>query len=713
MSWGTELWDQYDNLSSYTNKAIDFLDVFSNFVRQRCIIEIEYASKIRRLTKNFIPKKSKDDDYYQFSYTKAFLTLLNETNDVAGQHEVIAENLTTNIANNLSDLIKNLKEQRKRCLLDGNKLNIKLLDQEDTLSKSKKNYEKNYKESIKAQIGYEKADADLNLSRADVEKHRANSQNKTKCNEEAKLHYGNRLLEYNEMKRSHYNHHLPAVLQRLQEVESDRIKNYSDFVKAYVHVCKNVLPIVNTCYDNIEKGANEIDHALDNRLVIEKYKSGFEIPEDEQFVDLSENAMMTDHPLTNPQFIAHSNHNNKVAISDQKNANHFYVNNSSSQICNSSLQNVNILNTNNSSNHTSSNSNFSSSTNNHNETKPGTNYTVSFKNTLSKKSLIKKRNVLFNIFGSQKDDFSDLPPNQRRKKLLAKIDAINSQLAQEKAARDAMLRMREVYEKNPSMGNPLSIDGQLNESSHRLTKLNNELNRYQTYLRDIESSINLTHAKSPCQNQQNNQKSSNNQDKINHSSSFSINSQNNENSENSYRLNDGSLSSEDCSLKRDEYDMIENCQYYPSLGHCIALYDFDGSSEGSIPMKIGQTFEVVELDQGDGWTRVRMNYNNNEDNLPVNNNSEKCNSKDSKSSASNSNKSSSLNEDENYCINRDSHLANGVKVKCSMTSTENPSQLNNGTIDNLSTRDEINPLLLEGFVPTSYVKITMYLEIAK
>lgn len=41
------------------------------------------------------------------------------------------------------------------------------------------------------------------------------------------------------------------------------------------------------------------------------------------------------------------------------------------------------------------------------------------------------------------------------------------------------------------------------------------------------------------------------------------------------------------------------------LGTCRALYAFDATSEGSIPMAEGEDLQVIELDQGDGWTRVR------------------------------------------------------------------------------------------------------------
>merc|ERR1711972_836895 len=92
MSWGVELWDQYDNLAYHTNKGIEFLDKYGHFIRERCTIEQEYASKLRRLAKSYQPKKKEEEDH-QFSTYKSFKDVLNEVVDLAGQHEVIAENL--------------------------------------------------------------------------------------------------------------------------------------------------------------------------------------------------------------------------------------------------------------------------------------------------------------------------------------------------------------------------------------------------------------------------------------------------------------------------------------------------------------------------------------------------------------------------------------------------------------------------------------------
>lgn len=81
-----------------------------------------------------------------------------------------------------------------------------------------------------------------------------------------------------------------------------------------------------------------------------------------------------------------------------------------------------------------------------------------------------------------KDDYSDLPPNQRRKKLTAKIQDLQQKIHLEAAARDGLMKMKVVYEANSLLGDPMTVEGQLNESEHKLEKLKSELSKYQLYL---------------------------------------------------------------------------------------------------------------------------------------------------------------------------------------------------------------------------------------
>ena len=54
-------------------------------------------------------------DFVSFRFTscKAFKILMNEINDLAGQHEVVAENLQANVIKELNALVKDIREERK------------------------------------------------------------------------------------------------------------------------------------------------------------------------------------------------------------------------------------------------------------------------------------------------------------------------------------------------------------------------------------------------------------------------------------------------------------------------------------------------------------------------------------------------------------------------------------------------------------------------
>ena len=62
MSWGTELWDRYDAMCTYTSSGVDFLDnSVAKFMKERSTIETEYAKKLRKLVKEFSPKDMPSD----------------------------------------------------------------------------------------------------------------------------------------------------------------------------------------------------------------------------------------------------------------------------------------------------------------------------------------------------------------------------------------------------------------------------------------------------------------------------------------------------------------------------------------------------------------------------------------------------------------------------------------------------------------------------
>ncbi|XP_037935474.1 formin-binding protein 1-like isoform X4 [Teleopsis dalmanni] len=564
MSWGIELWDQYENLSIHTNKGIEFLDKYGNFIRDRLAIESEYAAKLRRLVKNYQPKKKEEEDN-EFSSWQAFRNVLKEIGDLAGQREVVAESLQLQIIQAVTLLSKTLREERKKCLNDGTTLQQNLNYQLGALERAKRNYEKAYRDSEKAIESYKKADMDFNLSRAEVERHKNVMTQKIQQSDDAKNEYANQLQKTNNLQQQHYNVMLPAVFNRLQELDEKRTRGIREFIVGAAKVESEVAPIIAICMQGIVKAGESINEKEDSFKVIERYQSGFTPPIDIPFEDLSKQ----DHD-------------------------------------------------------TSQDSHYSNMQSNH----------LTMKGTMSANKL-KKRVGIFNIFGSnknsltadgQKEDFSDLPPNQRRKKLQAKIAELQQKISQETAARDGLMKMKVVYEANSSLGNPMTVEGQLNESEHKLEKLKIDLKKYQGYLekanqvpmannspqanRNTFQNGHRTSRHSNGSTEDNNDEGDDQPDDAGSLSSSSASPESGLGTSHTSLPGSGQGSANENAIGEDAYFETEIEALQP-LGTCRALYPFEATSEGSIPMNEGEELQVIEIDQGDGWTRVRrMNGSN-------------------------------------------------------------------------------------------------------
>lgn len=561
MGWGIDLWDQYENLATHSQKGIDFLERYGNFIRDRSAIEVEYAGKLRRLVKSYQPKKSKEDEENEFSSFQAFKCVLKEVADLAGQREVVAENLQLQVLQGISLLAKNLRDERKKSLNEGALLTQNLNSQIAALDRAKRNYEKAFREAEKSIDSYQRADADLHLSRAEVEKQRNNMNIRCGQSEDAKNEYANQLQKTNKLQQTHFESSLPEVFNRLQELDEKRTRGLKEFIKGGADVESAVAPIIARCLEGMIKAADAINEKEDSLKVIEKYQSGFQPPGDLPFEDLSK------------------------ADSDTSN---------------------------NSQNYTSTS---------------GLNH-LTAKGTTTQK--LKKRVGIFGIFASNKnnlstdgmkEDFSDLPPTQRRKKLAGKVQELQQKVAQEQAASEGLMKMKGVYEANSLLGDPRSVEEQLNESVNKLDKLKMELQRYQKLLDQANSQTIVQHSPQANRVIQNGQRSSRHSNGSNHHDHH-----NDDHGEDHPDHDAGSLSSSSASPESGlgtshtslpgsgqgstndqpiNDEMYYEAEALPPLGTCKALYPFDATSEGSIPMSEGEELLVIELDQGDGWTRVR------------------------------------------------------------------------------------------------------------
>ncbi|XP_037257060.1 formin-binding protein 1 isoform X19 [Falco naumanni] len=528
MSWGTELWDQFDNLEKHTQWGIDVLEKFIKFVKERTEIELSYAKQLRNLSKKYQPKKnSKEEEEYRYTSTRAFLATLNEMNDYAGQHEVISENMTSLITGELTRYVQELKQERKSHFHDGRKAQQHIETCWKQLEASKRRFERDCKEADRAQQYFEKMDADINVTKADVEKARQQAQLRHQMAEDSKAEYSSTLQKFNSEQHDHYYTHIPNIFQKIQEMEERRIVRIGESMKTFAEVDRQVIPIIGKCLDEITKAAESIDHKNDSQLVIEAFKSGFEPPGDIDFED-----------FTQPM---------KRTVSE------------------------------------------SSLSNSRGDGKSELKFGGKSKGKLW--PFIKKNK------GAGPEDFSHLPPEQRRKKLQQKVDELNKDIQKEMDQRDALTKMKDVYIKNPQMGDAASVDHRLAELGQNIEKLRLEAQKFEGWLAEVEGRL-------PMRNEQARRQSG--LYEAQNTSAVNSCAQDRESPDGSY-TEEQSQETEMKVPATDFDDEFDDEEPLPTIGTCKALYTFEGQNEGTISVAEGEMLYVIEEDKGDGWTRIRRN----------------------------------------------------------------------------------------------------------
>ncbi|XP_064845701.1 formin-binding protein 1-like isoform X2 [Oncorhynchus masou masou] len=536
MTWGTELWDQFENLDKHTQWGIDFLERYAKFVKERLEIEQTYAKQLRNLVKKYCPKRSKDDEP-RFSSCMSFYSILNELNDYAGQREVVAEEMGHNVYGELMRYSQDLKSERKHHLQEGRKAQQYLDQCWKHMDNSKKKFERECKEAEKSQISYDRLDNDINATKSEVEKAKSQLYLRTHSADESKNEYAAQLQNFNGEQWKHFNVAIPQIFKNLQDMDERRTVKLGETYRSFAEVERRVVPIISKCLEGMVTAAKAVDQRKDSAIVVESFKSGFEPPGDFPFEDYSQNLSRTgsDNTISTPK-------NEGVVKPDPK-------------------------------------------------------------HSISKAA----KNKLW-LFGKKPkapslEDFSHLPPEQRRKRLQARIDELSKELQKEVDQRDALNKMKDVYEKNPQMGDPQSLQPKISETMCNMEKLRSEIHKNESWLSEVEGKVSTRGDRRPSAD-------------VNHHTPHGR-----ESPEGSY-TDDPSQEHRSPphqpdprqahqpdprqAHQPDEFDdEFDNDDPLPVLGHCKALYSFDGQNEGTLLMKEDDVLYIIEEDKGDGWTRAR------------------------------------------------------------------------------------------------------------
>ncbi|XP_061555406.1 formin-binding protein 1 isoform X1 [Phycodurus eques] len=611
--------DQFDNLEKHTQWGIEFLERYTKFVKERSEIETNYAKQIRNLSKKYQPKKnSREEEESKYTFCRAFLTTLNELNDYAGQHEVIAENLTSQIITELSRYLQDLKTERKSHFHDGRKAQQHIEGSWKQLESCKRKFERDCKEADKAQQYFDKMDADINVTKADVEKARQQAQARHQMAADSKNDYSSYLHKFNQEQNEHYYTIIPNIFQKLQDMEEKRIERVGACMKTFADVDRQVIPIVGKCLDGMTKAAESIEAKTDSNQVVESYKSGFEPPGDVEFEDYGQ-AMKRAVSET-------SLSNSRVEVRERpagkskgklwpfiKNKNKFMslltsprqpppAPPASSPPSPSAVPND-------SQSPKQPKEPLSHRLNDFMASKPKMHCLRSLRRGLSLKLITLNSHVRNLIEGSGPEDFSHLPPEQRRKKLQGKLDELNKDIQKEMDQRDALTKMKDVYVKNPQMGDPASVDPRLAELGQNIEKLQFEVQKFEGWLAEVEERMPCksdTQRRSGLYESHSSTTVNNNcaQDRESPDGSYTEE----QNSEIHVKANNANANAKPPAASTPEFDdEFDDEEALPTIGNCKALYPFDGHNEGTISVAEGELLYVIEEDKGDGWTRVRRN----------------------------------------------------------------------------------------------------------
>uniref|UniRef100_A0A8C9G1B2 Formin binding protein 1 n=1 Tax=Pavo cristatus TaxID=9049 RepID=A0A8C9G1B2_PAVCR len=561
--------DQFDNLEKHTQWGIDVLEKYIKFVKERTEIELSYAKQLRNLSKKYQPKKnSKEEEEYRYTSTRAFLATLNEMNDYAGQHEVISENMTSLIIGELTRYVQELKQERKsvtECFL---LFTIACYVRQIITHHGQ--LERDCLQALHSFSGLWKASV-LNLGA------RQQAQLRHQMAEDSKAEYSSTLQKFNSEQHDHYYTHIPNIFQKIQEMEERRVVRIGESMKTFADVDRQVIPIIGKCLDEITKAAESVDHKNDSQMVIEAFKSGFEPPGDVDFEDFTQPMKRTvsESSLSNSR--GDGKYEPKFGGKSKGKLWPFIKKNKLMSLLTSPHQPP--------------------------PPPPASASPSAVPNgPQSPKQQKEPLSHRFNEFMTSKPKIHCFRSLKRgvSSPLDTSLSFFSSFLPHRVQWRDfldALTKMKDVYIKNPQMGDAASVDHRLSELEQNIEKLRLEVQKFEGWLAEVEGRL-------PARTEQARRQSG--LYEAQNTSAVNSCAQDRESPDGSY-TEEQSQETEMKVPATDFDDEFDDEEPLPTIGTCKALYTFEGQNEGTISVAEGEMLYVIEEDKGDGWTRIRRN----------------------------------------------------------------------------------------------------------
>jgi len=293
LGWGSELWDRYNEVMSHVSKGgEDLTSVYSKFIKDRAEIEREYAKNLRKLVSKYNDKTDNGRKSKETSQAKGFRLFLQELGFQAGQHEIVAETFNNKLQPELIKKSKEIAKKTKNNIKEAKKFSENLNRSYKELEKCKMKYQKSYGEMEESKGTFHKAEGEGTMSRNEISKLKHASETRIAQYEDHRGLYAQQLIKTNRHQEDYYNRELCFVLDKLENIEVERIEFLKSVLKESINTELEVAPIITKCRDDMRNIVESIDHQQETQAVIEKLKTGEQPPKDLAFDEMTNGVEM-------------------------------------------------------------------------------------------------------------------------------------------------------------------------------------------------------------------------------------------------------------------------------------------------------------------------------------------------------------------------------------------------------------------------------------
>jgi len=284
LSWETELWDAFPQLSSNVLQSISWLQRFDKISTGLHKLNKNYGKGLAKLVKK--ESKSGEDGTSVGVCHKA---LMQHLLGLAGRHKQIAVSLGA-LATEYQGETKRLIEEQQTAETEAKLLQGDLDISIGKLNKSKEKFEKRQIESDNAENSLNKAEPDTSVSRAELEKLKENADDRRARANRSREEYSQQLLLTNSHQKGFYRVTWPKMFTKIQQIGKDAGDGVDEMLSKLVSGGLDQWPEPVETWGEIDNFRELLDFKGDFASFVIWSKSGDPYPKDFSFVEPPKNS---------------------------------------------------------------------------------------------------------------------------------------------------------------------------------------------------------------------------------------------------------------------------------------------------------------------------------------------------------------------------------------------------------------------------------------